>query len=344
MSSLPSNHLQEHLEVFQCPYCSGSIAVTHDVHCAECGRAYPVEDGIPRFYVPSDPESEDERDIEGLTQRVQAFYEETPFPNYEETESIEDLVAKAERGIFARMLNDQLPFNSRVLEVGCGTGQLSNFLGIAQRTLFGADMTLNSLRLANEFRTRNALDNVGFYQMNLYRPVFRPESFDVVLCSGVLCATAEPHRGFLSVAPLVKRGGYLLIGTYNTYGRLVTDIRRLMMRAFGNRWSVLDPNLRNEYLGAEKKKAWFEDQYHHPCETKQSFGEVLSWFNESGFEFVSGIPSPKAFESFRDDAEIFKRHSVGNSLDHFIVQTRLIFSGSLEGGFFIMIGQRKRSP
>jgi 2-polyprenyl-3-methyl-5-hydroxy-6-metoxy-1,4-benzoquinol methylase/uncharacterized protein YbaR (Trm112 family) len=329
--------MRARLDLFHCPFCRGVLQLGQGIGCSGCGQAFPVEDGIPRLYAPDNPETPKEE----LTQRVRAFYEETPFPNYEDFESLQDLVRKAEKGMFARMLNDQIPFNSTVLEVGCGTGQLTNYLGIAQRTVFGADMTLNSLRLGNDFRAKSELRNVGFYQMNLYRPIFREESFDVVLCNGVLCAVVDSHRGFQSIAPLVKRGGYLLIGTYNTFGRLITDARRAIITALGERFTFLDPHLRNENLGKRKKQAWLADQYRHPHESKHSFGQVQSWFEQSGFEFVYGIPSPKAFVPFSPEDAMFEGHPPGNWLDHFIVQTQLMFEGSYEGGFFVMIGRRK---
>lgn len=337
--SPPLPHMRARLDVFQCPHCRGPLELDTGIACGQCGRTYPIEDGIPHLYAPDAPEGP-ETPKEQLTRQVRAFYEETPFPNYEDFESIEDLVRKAEKGLFARMLNDQIPFNSTVLEVGCGTGQLTNYLGIAQRSVFGADMTLNSLKLGNDFRSKSGLHNVGFYQMNLYRPIFKDESFDVVVCNGVLCAVADSYRGFQSIAPLVKRGGYLLIGTYNTFGRLITDARRAIINVLGERFTFLDPHLRNERLGKRKKEAWLADQYRHPHESKHSFGQVLSWFEQNGFEFVYGIPSPKAFVPFSEQDAMFDAHPSGNALDHLIVQSQLMFQGSYEGGFFVMIGRR----
>lgn len=330
-------HMRKRLDIFWCPYCHGSLVVDPEVRCTGCGRVYPVEEGIPRLYAPNEEEEQREK----LTKQVREFYEETPFPNYQDMESIGDLIQKAEKGLFARLLNDQIPFNSLVLEVGCGTGQLSNFLSVAQRSMFGADMTMNSLKLANGFRQRNNLTNAGFYQMNLYRPIFRPESFDFVICNGVVCATVAPERAFQSVAPLVKRGGHLLVGTYNTVGRLITDFRRGVIRVLGEKGMFLDPHLRNKNLSAAKKKAWLQDQYRHPYETKQSFGEVLSWFKTGGFDFVYGIPSPKAFIPFREDDSIFGPQPEGTWLDHAYQQVKLMFEGSYEGGFFVMIGRKK---
>ena len=54
----------------------------------------------------------------------------------------------------------------RVLEVGCGTGQLTNFLGIGHRRVIGTDMCLNSLRLGESFRHEHDLWRVRFMQMN----------------------------------------------------------------------------------------------------------------------------------------------------------------------------------
>ena len=38
------------------------------------------------------------------------------------------LIDKANKSIFAKFLDEQIKFGSKILEVGCGTGQLSNFL------------------------------------------------------------------------------------------------------------------------------------------------------------------------------------------------------------------------
>ncbi|MHC4752267.1 MAG: class I SAM-dependent methyltransferase [Planctomycetota bacterium] len=277
---------------------------------------------------------------EDVTEKEKAFYEETPFPNYEDFENVGDLVQKAMKGLFANLLNEQIPFNVRVLEVGCGTGQLTNFLGVAHRTTFGTDMCVNSLRLGQEFKEKNGLVRVGFYQMNLFRPIFKKESFPVVICNGVLHHTSDPFTGFQSISRLVKKGGYILVGLYNTYGRIITDVRRHIFNTFKDHFKFLDPRLRSKEIGDLKKLTWFMDQYKNPHESKHTIGEVLKWFDQTDFEFVNGIPKVKAFEAFSKQEKLFKPNLKGNWIDHLIVQTNLMFRGSEEGGFFIMIGRR----
>lgn len=67
---------------------------------------------------------------------------------------------KAPRGNFARLLDEQIPGGATVLEVGCGTGQLTSFLGMSwNRRVFGSDICLNSLRLGKGSRDRNNIQN-----------------------------------------------------------------------------------------------------------------------------------------------------------------------------------------
>jgi SAM-dependent methyltransferase len=238
------------------------------------------------------------------------------------------------------MLNEAIPFNTTVLEVGCGTGQLSNFLGIACRRVVGTDLCLNSLRLAEDFRSKHGLSRVRFVQMNLFRPCFRPGQFDVILCNGVLHHTSDPFGGLRSLVPLLRPGGHIVIGLYNRFGRLLTDWRRFVFRLTGGRGKWLDPYLRSGPLSADKRRAWFADQYRHPHESKHTIGEVLGWFQTCGLTFVRGIPPVRPGDHLASGDSLFSSTPAGTRLDHFLVQSKQIVTGSREGGFFLMIGQK----
>lgn len=328
------DHLSQHIDLLCCPACKGALNADRDIVCMRCGHRYPIDGGIPILYAPNEWDGKSD-----VTDTIKAFYEQTPFPNYDDIDDTGTLIDKAERGLFAKMLDRQTPFNTRVLEVGCGTGQLSNYLGIAQRTVFGADLCVNSLKLANDFKQKNSLSRVGFYEMNLFRPPFKEESFDLVICNGVLHHTSDPYAGFRSIATLVKKNGYILIGLYNTYGRLITDARRVIFNLFGNRGKFLDPYLRRSDVNVIKRHTWFMDQYKNPHESKHTIGEVIRWFDEAGFELQSGIPSPTG-EVYNESYQLFERHDRGNVLSYARAQLQLIFTGSTEGGFYVLIGKR----
>jgi 2-polyprenyl-3-methyl-5-hydroxy-6-metoxy-1,4-benzoquinol methylase len=335
--------LREHIDLFACPSCAADLALESDAFlCKGCGHRFGFDDDIPLLFWPNEWDG-DKRDV---TEIVKAFYEETPFPNYDEFDSVASLAAKARQGLFARLLDEQVPPGPgvRIIECGCGTGQLSNFLSIANRTVFATDMCLNSLRLGRDFARRHGLARVRQVQMNLFRTAFKPESFHLVISNGVLHHTADPFLAFQSISRLVKPGGYILVGLYHRYGRLITDARRVLFHLSGDRFKSLDPNLRREETSSAKKKAWFADQYKHPHESKHTIGQTLRWLDETGFRFVKSIPISKPFRSFAEDEKLFVPDEPGNAFERLLVELGMIASGSREGGFFIVIGRKEAAP
>lgn len=330
----------QNLNMFLCPACGGALNLAADrrgMECYECSRYFPCEKGVPLLFWPY--AWEDSRN--DVTDAIRRFYDEHPFPNYEDLDSGWSLREKAQRGVFARMLDDQIRHGARILEVGCGTGQLSNFLGMRWgRTVFATDICLNSLRLGQDFKDKNQIDNVAFVQMNLFRPVFRARSFDLVICNGVLHHTSDPFAGFKSISELVKVGGFVIVGLYNRYGRIPIDTRRLIFRLCGNRFRFLDARLRAKDLSDLRKHIWFVDQYKNPHESKHTVGEVLDWFAQSGVEFINSIPKSKAFQSFSTSERLFEPSAAGTRLDHLLVQLGMLLTGGREGGFFMMIGRK----
>lgn len=340
ISPEPSPLFAEHAGILMDPATGEGIRVERDGLVAVIsGRRINLVDGIPNLFVPADfdPKST----LQDVTEMVKAFYEETPFPNYDGFDSRESLSDKARRGVFAALLDKQLPKGSIVLEVGCGTGQLSNFLGMSwERIVFAGDLCLNSLRLAKGFADRYAIHNVAFVQMNLFRPPFRDNSFDVVISNGVLHHTGDCEGAFRSILTKVKPGGLILIGLYNYYGRLPTLWKAWAFRNFGPKLYFLDPRLRDWHQEPERIKAWFMDQYRHPHETNHSMDEVLKWFAKHGVDFVNCIPHVDGTD-FSVHERLFEPRSMGTAITRVAAQMAMLMSGGKDGGLFIMIGRKR---
>lgn len=303
--------------------------------CAEAGHRFAVADELPRLL----PTSADAPDP--VTGRIRDFYERNPFPDYEGFEDVATLMERAQEGVFARLLDEQIPFGARVLECGCGTGQLSNFLGIAHRTVVGTDLSTASLRLADDFRSRHQLDRVYFLQMNLFFPAFPDESFDYVICNGVLHHTADPRGGFARLARLVRPGGFLVAGLYHRFGRIPTNLRRLVFRCIGDRWLALDPRYRRQVLGTTRWAAWFADQYRNPHESSHTIASVLKWLPSCGLRLVKTIPKTRLDSVFDANERLFVPEPAGGGLETRLVEWSQLWRGSGEGGFFTVIAQRR---
>jgi SAM-dependent methyltransferase len=333
----PQSLFDKYSEVLACPVCRGNLHPDDGRFvCEACARVFSTDNGIPLLFAPHDRQAQDG----DVTDIVKAFYEENPFPNYDDIDSDETLMEKARKGVFARLLDEQIRQGAYVLEVGCGTGQLTNFLGMHySRRVFGSDMCLHSLRLAQGFRQRCGIRNADFVQMNLFRPAFREGIFDVVISNGVLHHTADPLGAFQSISRLVKPGGAIIIGLYNKIGRLSTDFKRFLFRVSADRLRFLDSHMRDKRYNADRKRAWFYDQYKHPHESKHTYSEVIDWFEGNGFEFLFSIPKIEA-GAFGNDEQLFEKHDKGTKFSRFCTELEMALQGGVDGALFIMIGRK----
>src|SRR6202140_1824370 len=86
-----------------CPICSGKlVTLAARVICENCRPAFPVDGGIPQLFWQNDWPA----DKPDVTRAMQAFYEKTPFPNYDDFDSAAGLRLKGRRGAFAKLLDE----------------------------------------------------------------------------------------------------------------------------------------------------------------------------------------------------------------------------------------------
>ena len=262
-----------------CPRCAG--ALDDSFHCNSCAIEYAEREGVLDLRVP----------LAGVSDQVRAFYSESPFPNYPPFDSLGWLRARSERSALLRLLDEAIPRDASVLDLGCGTGQAALFLASAGRTVIGADLTRASLELAASAARRYGVDSALFVETDLLAPGLRAGSFDVVHCSGVLHHTADPAASFAAAARLVRPGGVLLVGLYNLFARIPHRARRLLARLTGLRSALLDPVLRERDAEPERRKAWLRDQYLHPVERSHTVAELRGWYQANDFEWLRSFPS-----------------------------------------------------
>lgn len=290
-----------------------------------------IKDGIPDFYID---------DGDKITKVQKNFYEDIKFPNYNGIENFADLIDKAKKSIFAEKLNKEIPMHSKLLEAGCGTGQLSLFLSKYKRQIFSIDLSLGSLKLGENFRKNNQIENVYFMRMNLFNLLFPNNFFDVIVSNGVLHHTNNPKRAFIELTKCLKKNGYIVIGLYHKYGRIFTKIRQFLIKHLGDGLKILDKKNVDKNLSEEKKYAWFNDQYKNPKESTHTYFEILKWFDETGIEFISSIPF--SYPNNLIENNLFVKQKKNNKFEIFYKEIFQGFSYTQikEGGFFIMIGKK----
>ena len=109
------------------------------------------------------------------------FYNYAPFPNYEDNDDKSSINQKGDNNYLAKQFKNFIGFNKDILEVGCGTGQLSLYFSIGNNNrVYALDPTLTSINLGNEFAKKNKIENVKFVNADIFEDVFNDEIFDFI--------------------------------------------------------------------------------------------------------------------------------------------------------------------
>jgi SAM-dependent methyltransferase len=322
--------LAQALRLLACPVCHAGLAVSprSALTCTGCGAVYRVEQGVPDLRVPGDARSETVRD----------FYAVAPFPGYAPRLSLSGLRARAARSDLARSLDAAIAGDARVLEVGCGTGQMSLYLASADRVVVGTDFQRASLALGRSAAARLGVEGLQLVETNLLAPGLRDGAFDVVLALGVLHHTADPRAAFRAIARLVRPGGHIIITLYHTLARLPHRLRRGLGRLLGR--VPFDPVLRDRAAEPDRREAWLRDQYQHPEEHRHLLGEVRGWFAENEVTFLRTLPSCLFGSGAADAAALFEPEGDDWRFEEALAQVAWIPSLAGEGGVFATVGQR----
>ena len=294
------------------------------------GKEYPDRDGIPFLFKHSPG------DTSSVTEMMRKFYEEHPFPSYEGLEEFGDLANKGWINPLSRNLLEAIGYNKLILECGCGTGQLTQFLQLNNNHTLGVDLSLSSLGLAVEHKTRNQLERSAFAQMNIFNLAIKDESFDVVISHGVLHHTYDARAAFSQIVKKLKPGGIVVVGLYNSYARVMTRIRSKLISTFGPK---IDYVIRNRIHDERKAQIWIEDQYFNPHETWHSIGEVQKWFVENGVEYLNCTP-PILGTDGETASSLFEPTESGTGYKRAITQLGWIATIAREGALFDVIGRK----
>lgn len=285
-------------------------------------------------------------------QKVQQFYNKTPFPDYEldRFNSREDLRVFAYP--FAEIMDRSIPEDASVIDVGTGTGQLSAFLSLRRKCVWGIDFSDSSLKKACALKQKLKLDSWHLEKVDIMDEkqieAIRVK-FDYLLCLGVLHHTQDAYQGFKNILKLLKPGGFVAIGLYNKFGRIPLEIRQVLAKTiFKNNDTIKDWFIKmqiGEIEDKERARGWWNDQYLHPHETTHTIGEVLKWFKRNNIEYYQTVPSSSPFSQENIGiAGVWNNYN--EAYPFFPVrcykQLTWIWKTHCEGGYWITFGRKKK--
>ena len=286
-------------------------------------------------------------------EKVQAFYEANPFPAFDidKYRTRDDVRERASP--YVQLLDRQLPHTAKIADIGCGTGQLVGFLALRERReVTGVDFSAVSLGYARALKERFGLDNLTLAEDNVLALSLPSDSYDYVFCNGVLHHTGAAKAGFAHVARIARPGGFVTVGLYNRYGRLVHgQLRWWSLHTGPLGQPIADWGIRRmlgdqfESFDAEKKRTWWADQFVHPHETVHSVGEVLDWFEEYGLDYAASLP-PAELGGDEAHVNLFPRRgapprTAGRLLSARLRELQWTWQLRWTGGYFLLVGRKR---
>ena len=205
-----------------------------------------------------------------------------------------------------RALGVEDAWKGKVLDVGCGTGRLMAVpKHYGPKLYVGIDQSEVSLNYAKDVARDEGVAQFRPLATSLFKMPFPADTFDLVVCWGVLHCTPDPLGGLKEMVRVCKPGGFVAFFVFNPFAHWRHDIQRWRVRRGAKSADMRELVLSAHRLYGSKPieqmtprdMVEFVDRYCVPIETKHSYAELLSWFEKLGVEYWGTSP-PLRFRDF----------------------------------------------
>ena len=239
-------------------------------------------------------------------QAIRAFYEAHPYPA--PVESLDKSLERYRDPRRRRAQNLLLwplrapPANRRILIAGCGTSQAARHaLMEPEAQVTAIDVSETSLRRTRALQEKHGITNLRLRRLAIERIGEFGETFDQIVCTGVLHHLSDPDAGLRALRDVLAVDGAIHIMVYAPYGRagiaMMQDYCRLLgigvgdedLRELGRAVQALPVD--HPIAGVLKRAKDFSqpdalaDALLNPQERAYSVPQVYDWLERCGLEF-----------------------------------------------------------
>jgi SAM-dependent methyltransferase len=239
-------------------------------------------------------------------QAIRAFYESHPYPT--PIASLEQRLERYRDPHRRRAQNLLLwPLeaprgNRKILIAGCGTSQAARHaLMEPEARVTAVDVSETSLRHTRNLQKKHDIRNLQLHQLAIERIGELGETFDQIVCTGVLHHLSDPDAGLRALRNVLARNGAMHIMVYAPYGRagiyMMQDYCRLLgigveedeLRQLGETVQALP--IDHPIAGVVKRAKDFArpdalaDALLNPQDRAYSVPQIYDWLERCGLKF-----------------------------------------------------------
>lgn len=207
------------LQLLRCPACKGELSVKRQadtgliqeggLYSQECGRSYPIIEGIPRFIAASELVGLNSK-YERLYNWISRFYDSEFFiASQIRDRFLPEGEDKGRREVVGRL---EIKPDSQVLETGIGTGDNIPYIASYARgaRVYGLDISVGMLNQCIRNLKKWNLETELFLG-NAEELPFKDESFDVVFHLGAINVFTDQKKGIDEMVRVAKSGTKIVI-------------------------------------------------------------------------------------------------------------------------------------
>lgn len=271
--------------------------------------------------------------------KVLEFYKTLPFNQHSSVAEQIKAIKKRNPVLTYPVLPSLLTPQTSVLEVGCGTGWLSNSIShYYQSKVSGIDFNPKAVEFCQQVANAMQL-TTEFNVADLF--TYQPKSqVDLVVSLGVLHHTYDCLGAIKKIcADFVAPGGYVFIGLYHRYGRKPFLDHFKAMQAQGASEDELLARyqaLHSAITDSTHLRSWFRDQVLHPHETQHTLQDMLPLLQDAGFTLIT--TSINSFEPITSESTI--KAICAKEVDMEQTGRERLAQNQYYPGFFLFLAQK----
>lgn len=269
-------------DVVRCPRCGGAL---DERFACKSGHSYAVQGDVPVLVAGFDDTASSIRD---------SFGREWDYFRHGVDRTWGAAVSRRRQEFLDHVALSEADLSGlRVLDAGCGNGMLSAAVSELGCGVVACDLSGSVHHAARYFADRP----IAFVQADLMHHPFRPGSFDVVYCAGVVHHTSDSRVTFSRVAETVGTAGRLFIWVYQRLPGLKQRLRIVARSAVAKapepaRHLVAVAAAAERFATGRSGLSWHEllvekhDFWTPRYRWVHTESEVCGWFESAGFRDV----------------------------------------------------------
>lgn len=178
---------------------------------------------------------------------IKQFYSRNPFPGPYTWNQISNYRYPPDNR-YLKIIDNYLHNGQNVLDVGCGTGLITNLFASRYTSKFtGIDFS-DGIDYATQFAVDNQLSNTKFIKQDFFD--FSVETkYDIIICQSFITHVPDYQHAVERLKLLLDKDGILLLGVYNSYGKILKKLFNI--------------NYKNNRLKLDQESNPFEISFDH---------------------------------------------------------------------------------